>query len=88
MCILDPKIIPIRNDRNKIPREQLADILRVFSYAKREDIKELPSNFICKRNGDFWTTWDEVLDIRDIILNEKELIRKRQISLISDKPFD
>ena len=71
MCVLEPKIIPIRNEYNKIPHQQLLDILRVFSYAKREDIKKLPNNFICRYNGDFWTTWDEVLDIRDKIEKEK-----------------
>ena len=49
---------------NQIPDQVLIDILSVYEFGKKEEIKELPNNLICQRNGDFWTTWDRVIEIR------------------------
>lgn len=60
-------ILPTHNKFNMIPDQQLIDILTVYASGKREDIKNLPNELICSRNGDFWTTWSKVFDIRDNI---------------------
>ena len=61
------RIPRICSEYNKIPHQVLIDILMVFEHGIRDQIKDLPNNLICKANGDFWTTWEEVLDLRDTI---------------------
>jgi len=76
MCFLEPRVLRITTEQNRIPDAVLVDILCVYEFAKREDIPALPNELICKRNGDFWTTWTKVLDIRD---NNKSIPRKEDI---------
>ena len=55
------------NENNAIPDDVLSNILLVYEKGKREDIAKLPNNLICLRNGDFWTTWDKVIEKRERI---------------------
>ena len=72
MCVLLPQQLRITTEKNKIPHCVLRDILMVYEHGKREDVGKYPNEFICERNGDFWTTWSEVFELRDRIKPIKE----------------
>ena len=50
---------------NMIPDQVLIDILCTYEFGRKEDLDKIPNHLICKRNGDFWTTWDRIFKIRD-----------------------
>lgn len=64
--------MPNRNEQNRIPYEVLVNILKVYEFGKKKDLNRLPNDFICLRNGNFWTTWSEVFQIRDGIQKENK----------------
>ena len=65
MClIMMQQAIELKNE-NEIPDQVLADIIGVYRYGKIEQIKDLPNNFICDRNGKHWTTWNKVIEMRE-----------------------
>ncbi len=64
--------MPIRNEQNKIPDTVLANILKVYEFGKKKDLKKIPNEFICMRNGDFWTTWSKVFEMRDFLKRQKK----------------
>lgn len=61
---------------NAIPDEVLTNICMVYELGKREDISKLPNNLICLRNGDFWTTWEAVIEKREQIQRMRDKLMK------------
>lgn len=64
MCIEISHPLRICSESNKLPDSVLIDILSVYEFGKQEDLKKMPNNLICKNNGDFWTTWERIFEIR------------------------
>ena len=64
--------LPVRTEHNKIPDSVLRDILGVYEFGEEKDLKTIPNDFICMRNGDFWTTWTRVFEIRDYLKRQKK----------------
>jgi hypothetical protein len=63
---------------NMIPDDVLINILKIYAFGEKEDIKKLPNNLVCLENGDFWTTWDKIIEIREM---HKKMQEKNENSL-------
>ena len=68
----------MNNKHKYIPDQVLIDILKVYEFGRQKDIKNLPNNLICERNGEWCTTWDRVLEIRE---QNKEIRKEYEASL-------
>jgi hypothetical protein len=88
--ILDPKILPIRNENNKIPEDTLFNILKIYEYGNAKDIDKLPSPYICEKDGSYWTTWNRVLEIRTFLKQDKTNMNAKEeaIKLIDEINFE
>jgi len=60
----------IHTEQNMIPKEVVANIIKTALFGRKKDLAKLPNNLICMRDGDFWTTWDFVFEVRDACLKE------------------
>lgn len=58
----------ICNRCNMIPLQVVEDIIMVYEFGNPKYLDDLPNNLICKRDGNFWTTWDYVLSLRNKIV--------------------
>ena len=47
-----------------IPDQILIDILRVYEFGKREEVKNLPNDLICDSHGTIWATWTRIFEIK------------------------
>ncbi len=70
MCFLGIQEMRQCTEANAIPDVVLKNILMVYEVGRKKDIAKLPNNLICLRNGDFWTTWDKVIEMREKIKEE------------------
>ena len=57
--------------------EKIPIIRNVEDHNIREDLKYkenkvMPNNLICQFNGNFWTTWDKVMEIREYLKAKKK----------------
>lgn len=55
----------------KIPDSVLVDILLVYECGTEENLNEIPNDLICDFDGNFWTTWKKVFEIRSRICKWK-----------------
>ena len=72
MCILSIPEARVCNKQNALPEHILTSILNVYEFGRKEDIEKLPNNLICMSNGDFWTTWDRVIEIRETLKKDEK----------------
>ena len=80
--------LPVRTEHNKIPDSVLRDILGVYEFGEEKDLKTIPNDFICMRNGDFWTTWTRVFEIRDYLKRQKNPQTEQQFPRFGRKTND
>ena len=64
MCLYICKEIIHCRKENMIPDQVLIDILRVYEFRVKDDIKKIPNDLIYEGNGNFWTTWSRIFEIR------------------------
>lgn len=85
MLILRPKISSDsileagRQIGIKIPESVLVDLLLVYENGSEDMLNHLQNSFICDFDGNFWTTWEKVFEIRSRIRkckNQEILFRK------------